>query len=709
MEISTEDFKNKDKAPLKLVETYYKILKIIGKGAFGVVYKAFELCSGRIVAIKQIAIDFENRTIFKREIELLKNLEHPNIVKYYNYLKEENYIYIIMEYLEGDTLRKYLKENSDKINEDIARTIIKQLLNALSYLHYSCDVCHRDIKPENIMFKEKDDISCVKLLDFGLSSDSFESKIKMRNCGTLTYMAPEQISSLRYSKAVDIWSVGVVLYMLLNKGKNPFYNKGDSQERVIEKINNKEIEFDLENCPISAIGRHLIYKLLDKNPAYRYSARLALSHPWITMNKYDKIPMTLYDKSVEDENVNKLKMLLFMSLFILSYKNKNLRKKSKNLNKRKKNNSDLNEGFICVSDNEDLKNNYEKELIKSNQIYAEKFKEDRDKMFLPKYKTAKDINYYLLRTNKTKSDKKLNDDMDKSNEVDENMELFSNKGSDNDEKEDKSDLGEIKHAGTLKITLGHKKSILKKSKICEKINNYKDNRLKKSLNTPALSPDINCHLKRCENKLMSNKLISFRLSVESKDLERKKRKKTNIQKPIKLQSIFKSHNQNGAINISKSFKSLNKGEDVDVKNSQNEFELLANKSNKSTKNVERDQNENRAYLIQKGPNNRKLIDMKVSYSFDHRNRNNKLNEDINKKNLNYKPIKFKGEYEDKENRIGNNIFSSKSKYGINKRLSGVYLTSIKKAKYSSMDKPKLVQPKILFQNNKSILPPIQKK
>ena len=146
-----------------------------------------------------------------------------------------------MEYLEGDTLRKYLKENSDKINEDIARTIIKQLLNALSYLHYSCDVCHRDIKPENIMFKEKDDISCVKLLDFGLSSDSFESKIKMRNCGTLTYMAPEQISSLRYSKAVDIWSVGVVLYMLLNKGKNPFYNKGDSQERVTEKINNKEI------------------------------------------------------------------------------------------------------------------------------------------------------------------------------------------------------------------------------------------------------------------------------------------------------------------------------------------------------------------------------------------------------------------------------------------------------------------------------------
>ena len=323
MEISSEDFIH-NKYPLKLVETYYKIQKIIGKGAFGIVYKAFELCSGRIVAIKQIPVDSENRKYVIKEIELLKNLEHPNIVKYYNYLKEDNHIYIIMEYLEGCTLKEYIKENAENITEDIARGIIKQLLNALSYLHYSCDVCHRDIKPENIMFTEKNDISHIKLLDFGLSSDSFESKLKMQNCGTLTYMAPEQISSLTYSKAVDIWSVGIILYMLLNKGKNPFYKKGDSTNVLINNINNNEIEFDLENCPISAIGRHLIYKLLDKNPSYRYSARLALNHPWITLNKFDKIPMTLYDKIIEDENVIKLNMLLFISSFMLYYKKKNI-------------------------------------------------------------------------------------------------------------------------------------------------------------------------------------------------------------------------------------------------------------------------------------------------------------------------------------------------------------------------------------------------
>ena len=377
MEISSEDL-NQNKTPLRLVETYYKIQKIIGKGAFGVVYKAFELCSGRIVAIKQIPVNAENKKSVIKEIELLKNLEHPNIVKYYNFLKEDNHIYIIMEYLEGSTLRQYMRDNSDNITEDIAREIIKQLLNALSYLHYSCDICHRDIKPENIMFTEKDNISHIKLLDFGLSSDSFESKLKMQNCGTITYMAPEQISSQRYTKSVDIWSVGIIVYRLLNKGKNPFYNKGDTTSVLIDNINHKEIEFDLENCPISPICRHFIYKLLDKNPAHRYSARLALNHPWITMNKFDKIPMTLYDKIVEDESIIKLNMLLVTASFMLYYKKKYLKIASN----RNSNNENINDKQILrfsFHDDESKSNNgdmedYEKKVAKMNEIYENKFK-----------------------------------------------------------------------------------------------------------------------------------------------------------------------------------------------------------------------------------------------------------------------------------------------------------------------------------------------
>jgi len=155
-------------------------------------------------------------------------------------------------------------------------------------LHYSCDICHRDIKPENILFKNKDDINSLQLVDFGLSADTFEEKNYLNNCGTLKYMAPEQIANMIYSKAVDVWSVGIILYMLLNNGNNPFCNSNDSKEVIINNIKNKNIEFG-ENFFISEMGKNLIKKILKKNPSYRYSARLALFHPWITLNKFDQI------------------------------------------------------------------------------------------------------------------------------------------------------------------------------------------------------------------------------------------------------------------------------------------------------------------------------------------------------------------------------------------------------------------------------------
>ena len=129
------------------------------------------------------------------------------------------------------------------------------------------------MKPENIIFKYKDDINSLKLVDFGLSANTFEAKDCLENCGTLKYMAPEQISNMIYSKGVDIWSAGIILYMLLNNGNNPFYNLGDSREEIINKITNKKITFD-ENCTISEMGKNIIIKLLQKNPSYRYTARL---------------------------------------------------------------------------------------------------------------------------------------------------------------------------------------------------------------------------------------------------------------------------------------------------------------------------------------------------------------------------------------------------------------------------------------------------
>ena len=417
MEFSIEEFNEPSKS---FNHNYIKIGKL-GNGAFGKVYKAKEIKTEKIVAVKQISINnskIKYEYILK-EINVLSNLSHPNIVKYYKHYEENDKIYIIMEYLEGGTLKQYINEEKNKINEDICRIIIKQILEALSYLHYTCDICHRDIKPENIMFKYNNDPNSVKLIDFGLSSDSFEKKNYLDNCGTLIYMAPEQISNKTYSKSVDIWSVGIILYMLLNNGKNPFYNKGESREKIIEKITSKKVEFDDKNYPISEIGKHFINKLLMKNSSSRYTARPALKHPWITMKKFEEIPMTVLDKLLTGSYVKIIKELFLTSLFMnyykknkfylnLNYNNINninnisfegsTRKacytshshvKQNKLNNIKKN--EINKNNNLVDDDFDL-DEYFQRVKKSNLLLEKKFKENREIMFMTKKDTNNIIN-----------------------------------------------------------------------------------------------------------------------------------------------------------------------------------------------------------------------------------------------------------------------------------------------------------------------------
>ena len=402
MEFSIEEFNS----PSKSFKHNYKKICKIGNGAYGKVYKAREVKTGNIVAVKKI--DLKKSENILKKINVLSSLSHPNIVKYYKYYEEDENIYIIMEYLEGGTLKEFISNEKNKINEDISRIIIQQILNALSYLHYNCDICHRDIKPENIMFKDNDNIKSLKLIDFGLCSNSFEQKNVLGNCGTLIYMAPEQISNKIYSKSVDIWSVGIILYMLLNNGKNPFYTKGESREKIIHKIQTKKIEFDDKNYPISDMGKDFIKKLLKKNSSSRYTARPALNHPWITMNKFEKIPLNVLDKYT---NVYKMKELFLTALFMIYYKYYHLKiniqktKNGKHFSKRplsngccrsyinmKNNNFDLlknnvNKYNLNYFDNFDY-DEYLQRVKKSNLLQEKKFKEYREIMFM-----TKKINY----------------------------------------------------------------------------------------------------------------------------------------------------------------------------------------------------------------------------------------------------------------------------------------------------------------------------
>jgi len=268
----------------------------------------------KIVNKSESNIDLINR--MKEEIQILKKLEHQNIVKYYGQFETSNQLFIKMEYLKYGNLEKWLKENKT-ISEEKASLIIKEVLSAIAYLHQN-QICHRDLKPENIMFSRQNDLSSIKIIDFGLSLQNFDTLCNSDYCGTLLYMAPEEINRKSYYLSVDIWSIGILMYMLLNKGEHPFYHENDTKEIFLQNLKeNKKIEF---NNKISFMAMHLIKKLLEHDPIKRYKAIDALKHPWITRNPEDKIPQTFNEQLDTFSMFDNAKRLMLISIFLNYFK-----------------------------------------------------------------------------------------------------------------------------------------------------------------------------------------------------------------------------------------------------------------------------------------------------------------------------------------------------------------------------------------------------
>ena len=315
MEIAFDEFQmNNNDNPYNLPKDLIFINEI-DQGAFAKVIHVKEKKTKKDFALKIVKksesnIDLINR--MKEEIQILKKLQHPNIVQYYGQIENTNQLFIKMEYLKYGTLGQWIQKNKN-ISEEQASLIIKEVLSAIAYLHQN-QICHRDLKPENIMFSRENDISSIKIIDFGLSLQNFDSLCNSDYCGTLIYMAPEEIERKSYYLSVDIWSIGILMYMLLNKGEHPFYHNGDTKKTFLNNLkNNTGLVF---NNKISFMAMHLIKKLLEYDPIKRYKANDALKHPWITRNPEDKIPQTFNEQLNTFSIMNNAKKLMMISIFL---------------------------------------------------------------------------------------------------------------------------------------------------------------------------------------------------------------------------------------------------------------------------------------------------------------------------------------------------------------------------------------------------------
>ena len=261
----------------------YKPKRMLGNGSFGSVYEAKNTIFGNTVAMKVIKKDKENELDeqeIRNEIDILKKLSHPNIVKIYEFFISENHYYIITEYCKEGELFSYIK---NKYSERQLAVLFYQVFSGLCYLHEN-KILHRDIKLENIMISEKEkdnstgeELFWVKIIDFGTAKLFEKNKKEKEVVGSSYYIAPEVLKQ-NYNEKCDTWSVGVILYMTL-VGRAPFDGKDD--EEIINKISSVDYNKDEPRLvKHSPEVRDLVSKLLEKDIEKRYSAKEALDHPW---------------------------------------------------------------------------------------------------------------------------------------------------------------------------------------------------------------------------------------------------------------------------------------------------------------------------------------------------------------------------------------------------------------------------------------------
>eukprot|EP01057_Protomagalhaensia_wolfi_P005264 Protomagalhaensia_wolfi_Nauph_80__5263@NODE_567_length_2277_cov_17_437891_g423_i0_p1_GENE_NODE_567_length_2277_cov_17_437891_g423_i0NODE_567_length_2277_cov_17_437891_g423_i0_p1_ORF_typecomplete_len671_score140_29Pkinase/PF00069_25/9_3e69Pkinase_Tyr/PF07714_17/5_5e48EFhand_7/PF13499_6/2_5e11EFhand_7/PF13499_6/1_6e13EFhand_7/PF13499_6/9e15EFhand_8/PF13833_6/0_21EFhand_8/PF13833_6/3_5e06EFhand_8/PF13833_6/0_016EFhand_8/PF13833_6/0_00017EFhand_8/PF13833_6/0_00029EFhand_8/PF13833_6/1_5e06EFhand_1/PF len=253
----------------------------IGAGSFGEVHLVKELRSGFVRVCKTINKDQAVVPVeqIEAEINILKTLDHPNIIKIYDVYEDYNSVYIIMEYCKGGELLKRVVEANQQaraLTERYVMGVMQQILLALAYFH-SQKVAHKDLKPENVLFQDDNPSSPIKVIDFGLAEIFRTTDEYSHNAaGTVVYMAPEVFQRRLHLKC-DVWSAGVLMFLLLT-GNLPFMGKTVSEIKA--KVLRDEPPWDIQCRSLSDLAVNLMKKMLQKSPKHRFSAAEALQHAW---------------------------------------------------------------------------------------------------------------------------------------------------------------------------------------------------------------------------------------------------------------------------------------------------------------------------------------------------------------------------------------------------------------------------------------------
>ncbi|XP_010533815.1 PREDICTED: calcium-dependent protein kinase 19 [Tarenaya hassleriana] len=319
--------------PLEDIKEKFTFGRELGRGQFGITYLCTEISTGRTFACKSILKRklhrVQDREDVRREVQIMQYLSgQPNIVEFKGAYEDRQSVHLVMELCEGGELFDRIIKHGH-YSEKAAAEIIRSIVKVVQICHFM-GVMHRDLKPENFLLSGKDEASSMlKATDFGVSVFIEEGKVHGDIVGSAYYVAPEVLKR-NYGKEIDIWSAGVILFILLS-GIPPFWAETD--KGIFEEILRGEIDFESEPWPsISESAKDLVKNMLNKDPKYRFTAAQILEHPWIkeggdasdkpiasavllrmkqlrAMNKLKKLALKVIAQNIKEEEIKGLKTM----------------------------------------------------------------------------------------------------------------------------------------------------------------------------------------------------------------------------------------------------------------------------------------------------------------------------------------------------------------------------------------------------------------